>query len=173
MNAGTQPFRPVHLGHFKAAAETRGDGTILIRPDQALGAYPRSIVDALEMWANKTPNAMLIADRDGETWRRLSFAEVLARIKPLGQALLDAGLSAERPLMIISGNEIEHFLLGLPPSGSAFPMRRSRRPIRWSRPISASSGTSPALLTPGMVYASDGRQFAHGHRCSFRARYSC
>ena len=96
-----------------AVADHRADGTTVLRSVETLGPYPRSIVDALAAWAIKTPDTMLIADREGEGWRKLTFAQVLDHIQPLGQALLDAGLSPERPLMILSGNEIEHFLLGM------------------------------------------------------------
>src|SRR5688572_9621528 len=108
MNHLGTPIRQVRLGNMAAVADHRADGTTILRSIETLGDYPRAIVDALEAWAGKTPDTMLIADREGEGWRKLTFVQVLERIQPLGQALLDAGLSVERPLMIISGNEIEH-----------------------------------------------------------------
>ncbi len=84
---------------------------------------------------------------------------MLESLPPLAQALLDAGLSAERPLMIISGNEIEHLLLGLAAIWVGIPYA----------PISPAYSLISAdfdklrhifgLLTPGMVYASDGEKF--------------
>ena len=115
MNVQAAPIRPVRLGNMAAEAEHRRDGTTIVRSVETLGPYPRAIVDALEAWAARSPDALLIADREGDGWRRLSFAQVLDSLPPLAQALLDAGLSPDRPLMIISGNEIEHFLL--PSSG--------------------------------------------------------
>ncbi|MBJ3786091.1 feruloyl-CoA synthase [Devosia sediminis] len=156
----TPPIRPVRLGSMAAKAEHRGDGTTIIRPEEALGVYPRSIVDGLEAWAEKTPDALLIADRDGEEWRRLSYADVLARIPPLAQALLDAGLSPERPLLILSGNEIEHFLLGMAAIWVGIPYA----PVSPSYSLLSSDFGKlrhiAGLLTPGMIYASDGEKFA-------------
>ncbi len=160
MDAKATPIRAVRLGRFAAAAEKRADGTTLVRSTLALGDYPRSIVDALEAWAHRTPDALLIADRDGGAWRRLSYRDVVDRIAPLGQALLDAGLSAERPLMIISGNDIEHFLLGLAAIWVGVPYA----PVSPAYSlVSADFGKLKhiaALLTPGLVYASDGSRFA-------------
>jgi feruloyl-CoA synthase len=160
MNAHATPIRAVKLGQFSASAEARSDGTTIVRSTLALGPYPRSIVDALEAWANKTPDALLIADRAGDGWRKLSYADVMARIPPLAQALLDAGLGPERPLMIVSGNEIEHFLLGMAAIWVGVPYA----PISPAYSlVSTDYGKLKhiaALLTPGLVYASDGARFA-------------
>ncbi|HEV7344307.1 MAG TPA: feruloyl-CoA synthase [Devosia sp.] len=160
MDSMLSPIRPVRLGNMAAAAEKRADGTTIIRSVEALGDYPRSIVDALESWAHKTPDAVLIADRADDGWRELTFAQVLARIPPLAQALLNAGLSAERPLVIISGNEVEHFLLGMAAIWVGVPYA----PISPAYSlVSTDFGKLQhiaGLLTPGMVYASDGEKFA-------------
>ncbi|WMT91271.1 feruloyl-CoA synthase [Pelagibacterium sp. H642] len=144
-----------------AHAHPRSDGSVLIRSDETLAAYPRSIVDAIAQWAEKTPDALMVADRDGgEDWRRLSYREVMDAIPPLAQALLDAGLSPERPLVILSGNEIEHLLLGLASIWVGIPYS----PISPAYSlISTDYGKLrhiAGLLTPGMVYASDGARFA-------------
>lgn len=167
MDMQTAPIRPVRMGNMAAEAERRPDGSTIVRSIETLGDYPRSIVDALETWAEKTPRTMLIADRAGDGWRRLSFAEVLARIKPLAQVLLDAGLSPDRPLVVISGNEIEHFLLGLAAIWVGIPYA----PV--SPAYSLLSGDFGKLkhianvLTPGMIYASDGSKFAPAIAATF------
>jgi feruloyl-CoA synthase len=154
------PIRPVRLGSMAATAEPRADGTAIIRSVEALGPYPRAIVDALESWAQKTPDAILIADREGAGWRELSYAQVRARIPPLAQALLDAGLSAERPLIVLSGNEVEHFLLGMAAIWVGIPYA----PISPAYSLISSDFGKlrhiAGLLTPGMIYASDGARFA-------------
>ncbi|MHA6300040.1 feruloyl-CoA synthase [Devosia sp. CAU 1758] len=159
MNVHSTPIRSVRLGNMAAAAEKRADGSTIVRSVEELGPYPRAIVDALEAWAHKTPDAMLIADREGEGWRKLSFADVMARIPPLAQALLDAGLSPERPLMILSGNEIEHFQLGMAAIWVGIPYA----PISPAYSlVSTDFGKLrhiAGLLTPGMLYASDGARF--------------
>ncbi|MVT00086.1 feruloyl-CoA synthase [Devosia marina] len=160
MDLRTTPIRPVRLGNMAAREERRADGTSIISSVEELGPYPRAIVDALEDWGARTPDATLIADRDGEGWRKLSFAQVLESIPPIAQALLDAGLSPERPLMILSGNEIEHFLLGMAAIWVGIPYA----PISPAYSlISTDFGKLrhiAGLLTPGMIYASDGAKFA-------------
>jgi feruloyl-CoA synthase len=159
MDAQATPLRPVRLGHFEARAEHRQDGTILVRSAHDLAPYPRSIVDALEAWARRTPDAILIADRDGDSWRKLSFADVLARLPPLAQALLDADLSADRPLLILSGNEIEHLLLGLAAHWVGIPYAPVSPTYSLVSTDYGKLRHIVQLLTPGMVYASDGARF--------------
>src|SRR5215217_4498373 len=167
MDLQVAPIRSVRLGNMSAEAEHRADGTVVVRSVETLGSYPRSIVDALESWARKTPDTILIADRHNDAWRTMTFAEVLEQIRPLGQALLDAGPSAERPLMIISGNEIEHFLLGLAAIWVGIPYA----PISPAYSlVSTDFGKLKhiaGLLTPGMVYASDGAKFGPAIAATF------
>lgn len=153
-------IRAVRMGSMAATEERRPDGTTLVRPLAQLAPYRRSIVDALEDWAHRTPDTVLIAEREGEGWRRYSYAQVLAMLPPLAQGLIDAGVSADRPLMILSGNEIEHLLLGLAAIWIGVPYA----PISPAYSlISTDFGKLrhiAGLLTPGLVYASDGERFA-------------
>ncbi|MBK8082476.1 MAG: feruloyl-CoA synthase [Devosia sp.] len=163
------PIRAVRLGNMAAEAERRTDGTTIVRSVEPLGPYPRSIVDALEAWAGSTPDAVLIADREGAGWRRLTFAQVLERLPPLAQALLDAGLSQERPLVILSGNEIEHFLLGLAAIWVGIPYA----PISPAYSLLSTDHGKlkhiAGVLTPGLLYASEGRRFAPAIAAAFPA----
>src|SRR5690606_28189124 len=153
------PFRPVRLGRMSAVCKTRADGSMVINSSEVLGPYPRSIVDALTAWAEKTPDAVLISEREGTGWRSLSYAQVVERIPPMAQALLDAGLGPERPLIILSGNEIEHFLLGMAAIWVGVPYA----PISPAYSlVSTDFGKLRhivGLLTPGMIYASAGDRF--------------
>ena len=106
------PLRPVRLGALDPVLERRGDGVIHIRAKQVLAPYHAKLSEPLQHWAKAAPDRVFLAQRDAQDrWRTLSYAEVLARVKRIGAALLRRGLSAERPIAIISGNDIEHALL--------------------------------------------------------------
>jgi feruloyl-CoA synthase len=59
--------------------------------------------------------ARRVRNADGSTgdWRHISYAQALASARSIGQALLDRGLNAERPVAILSENDLEHALLAL------------------------------------------------------------
>ncbi len=159
--ATSAPLRPVRLGALDAVLERRCGGVIHIRAAQALPPYHAKLGEPLDHWAKATPDRVFLAQRDTQDrWRTLSYAEVLARVKRIGAALLRRGLSAERPIAIISGNDIEHALLGLAAMYVGIPYA----PISPAYSLLSSDfGKLRAiidLLTPGLVFANDGGPFA-------------
>ncbi len=101
-------------GCTEATVEHRPDGAVVVRSTEALRWFPDRLTDCLEQWATDAPVRVLAARRgpDG-AWRTITFAQMLQRARAIGQALLDLGLSAERPVAILSGNDLEHLSLAL------------------------------------------------------------
>lgn len=153
-------MRPVRMGDLAAELEERADGTLLIRPRAQLEPYPRSMTDLLRHWAQVAPDRVFLADRgpQGE-WRRVTYAQALARARSLAQFLIDSGLSAERPLMILSGNSIEHGLLALGAMMAGIPFA----PLSPAYSLVSTDHQKlrylVKLLTPGMVFVAEGAPF--------------
>ena len=155
------PLRPVRLGEFDAVLEREASGVIHIRTAQVLAPYHAKLSEPLEHWAKAAPERVFLGQRDAQgNWRTLSYAQVLALTKRIGAALLRRGLSPERPIAIVSGNDIEHALLALAAMGVGIPYA----PISAAYSLlSTDFGKLRAivgLLTPGMVFANDGGPFA-------------
>ena len=107
-------FRDIELGTATAELEQRSDGTQILRTREPLPEYPDTLMERLDHWAATTPNQRFVAQRDATgAWRSFTYAETLQRVRALGQALLDRDLGPERPLIILSGNSIEHLMLAL------------------------------------------------------------
>ena len=110
----TARIRQVPLGNADVALTRRGDGSILLRSPHALGPYPGKLTERLVHWAREAPQRTFAAERHAQgEWRGLGYGEALERVRAIAQALLDRGLSPERPLVILSENDIEHLLLTL------------------------------------------------------------
>ncbi|HEV8692110.1 MAG TPA: feruloyl-CoA synthase [Ideonella sp.] len=108
-------YREAHVGGcVEAALETRADGTQILRSTEPLRWYPERLTDVLAQWASLAADRTFVAKRDrtGE-WVRISYAQMLARAQAIGQALVDRGLSAERPVAILSDNDLEHLSLAM------------------------------------------------------------
>ena len=92
--------------------ERRDDGTIYLRPKAQLLDYPVRITDRLHHWAAAAPDRVFMAERNAARgWRQITYAELLASSRHIASALLARGLSAEKPVVILSGNSIDHVLI--------------------------------------------------------------
>jgi feruloyl-CoA synthase len=154
-------LRRVKLGKFDAVVEREPSGIIHIRTAQVLAPYHATLSEPLEHWAKAAPDRVFLAGRDLQgDWRKLSYAQVLDHVRRIGAALLRRGLSSERPIAIISGNDIEHALLALAAMHVGIPYA----PISAAYSLLSSDfGKLRAildLLTPGLVFANDGGPFA-------------
>jgi len=158
---GTAPLRPVKLGPAECVLERRPDGTIVMRTPQPLGAYPRKLTDRLEHWAKAAPDRVFLAQRtpDG-AWRTLTYAQALQQVRAIAQALLQRNVSPERPVAILSGNDIEHALLGLAAMTIGVPYAPISVPYSLMSSDFGKLKSIMADLTPGLVFVSDGRPFA-------------
>ena len=154
------PLREVRLGAADAVVERKPDGSIHILAAQALPVYHGKLSEALERWAREAPDRIFLAQRgEGDRWRKLSYAEVLDQVQRLAAALLRRGLSAERPVVILSGNDIEHALLALAAMYVGIPYA----PVSPAYSLMSSDFGKLRmimdLLTPDLVFASDGMAF--------------
>jgi feruloyl-CoA synthase len=106
----------LRLADALVQATTRADGGMVLESPTPLGDYARCIGDLLVDAARAAPERTFLAEREaprGGSWRRTSYAEVLAAARALGQAFLDLGASATRPVALLSDNSIDHALVQL------------------------------------------------------------
>jgi feruloyl-CoA synthase len=106
-------MRAVALPWENVTFEPSPDGSLRVRNSAQPGPYPPRLTKRLRHWAADAPDRELFASRDGEGWQKVTYLEALNSVCAIGQALLDRGLSVSRPVLILSGNGIEHGLLSL------------------------------------------------------------
>ncbi|WP_432727652.1 feruloyl-CoA synthase [Variovorax sp. W6] len=159
-------YRPLVFGVTRAVLRDGAPGTQYLSAETPLEPYRERMTDRLAHWAERTPERTFIARRerlaDGSTgdWLRVSYAQALEEARGIGQALLERGLSADRPVAILSENGIEHALMALGCLYAGVPYC----PV--SPPYSLVSQDFEKLrhvfdtLTPGLVFASDAARFA-------------
>jgi feruloyl-CoA synthase len=138
-------------------------GTHYLKADQDLQAFPDRLTDRLQHWAHNKPTQTLFARRvklaDGSLgdWRHVTYAEAWATARNIAQGLINRGLNAERPVVILSENSLEHALLALGCMVAGVPF------VPTSPPYSLISQDYDKLkhvlrtVTPGLVFASDAR----------------
>lgn len=141
------------------------NGVMYVRATQELEPAPVRLTERLAHWAKVAPDRTWMAQRvknaDGSLgdWRHITYAEAWASARNIAQALLDRHLSAERPVAILSENDLDHALLSLGCLVAGVPQ------CTVSTAYSTISQDFDKLrhvmdtLTPGLVLASDGARF--------------
>ena len=152
--------RAVRLCAPEVAIDRRANGTLYLSSPHQLGPYADRLTDRLVYWAETAPDRVFMAERDGDSWRTITYRQTLLEVRRIGEALLKKRLSAERPIVILSGNDLEHALLGLAANYVGIPYA----PISPAYSLISSDFGKLRhivnLLTPGLVFACDGALYA-------------
>jgi feruloyl-CoA synthase len=143
-------------------ADRRADGSILLKSTERLQDSARCIGDWLEHWARQAPDRIFLGDRASvdAPWRTVTYREALAQVRGAAAWILSQRLSAERPLVILSDNSVDHAVFALAaqhvgvPSASISPAYSLM-----SRDFDKLTGMI-RLLGPGAIYVSGTRPFA-------------
>ena len=158
--SGPMPrWRDIRIGGcMQTLVEERSDGTLLLRSPEALEPYPPRITDCLDRWAREAPTRTFVARRtrlpDGD-WQRIDYASMLDAARRIGQSLLDMKLSVERPVAILSGNDLEHMMLAMGALWAGVPFAPISPAYSLLSQDHAKLRGILAAITPGMVFASD------------------
>jgi feruloyl-CoA synthase len=158
-------MRPVRIAPIDTVATPLPGGGMHMVSPYPLGPYPEKLTERLDAWAAEAPDRTFLAERDSSgEWRRLSYAEVRTRVRSLGQAMLNRGLSPERPVVILSGNGIDHACLAL----ACMYTGVLYAPIAPAYSLQAREFTTLRQIfdrmRPGLVFADEGRAFERALR---------
>ena len=149
----------LRLAPARVELERRG-GNIYLRSPQKLAPFARCVTEWLVRWSDKAPERTFLAERKGVGWRKLTYREAYGAVRRISQALLDLGLSAERPVAILSDNGVDHALLALGAMHVGIPVA----PISPAYSLMSQDYGKLKhifeLVQPGLVFAADAAKFA-------------
>ncbi|MDP3617569.1 MAG: feruloyl-CoA synthase [Rhodoferax sp.] len=161
----TPKFRPLSFGVTRIEVRQGPPGVSYLKAEQALQAYPRRLTDRLQHWARTTPERSFLARRvrqaDGSSgdWRHVSYREAWASARNIAQALLNRGLSVDRPVLILSENDLEHALLSMGCMVAGVPFVPASPPYCLVSQDFAKLRHVISTVTPGLVFAADSPRY--------------
>lgn len=155
-SSGAALFAPPDV----VAEPAGGDGGLLLRSAEPLGAHPVSVIHSLRGWALDDPGHPLVAERapDG-SWRTCGYGQGVAEADAIGQALLDRGLGPGRPLLVLSGNSVDHLLMTLGAMTAGIPVAPVSAAYSLQSRDHARIRAIAELISPGAVFAEDSAAF--------------
>jgi feruloyl-CoA synthase len=144
------------------AADRRADGSILLRSTTPLGASARCIGDWLEHWARQRPDRIFLADRASADapWSTVTYKEALRQVRSAASWILAQGLNAERPLVIVSDNSVEHALFALAAQHVGVPSAAISPAYSLMSKDFDKLRSMVKLLGPGAIHVSGTKPFA-------------
>uniref|UniRef100_UPI001F54A2F2 feruloyl-CoA synthase n=1 Tax=Pseudomonas mohnii TaxID=395600 RepID=UPI001F54A2F2 len=149
-------YREVSIGRAPVEV-TEEQGVLHMRSLEPLAALPARLLDRLVHWARVRPEQTFIAARQaGGDWRRVTYREMLESVRAIAQSLLSYGLSANKPLALLSGNDIEHLQVALGAMYAGIPYCPVSPAYSLLSQDFAKLRHVCDLLQPGLVFVSDG-----------------
>src|SRR3984957_621089 len=155
------PLRAISFGNPAVRIDRRDNGTIYLKPKVPLGEYPVRLTDRLHHWARLEPHRIFMAERGASgDWRQITYAQLLASTRSIASALLARGLSADEPIVILSGNSIDHALMAFGALYAGIPFCPVSPAYSLVSKDFGKLSYLMKLLTPGLVFADDADKFA-------------
>jgi len=154
------PIRPIRFAPVEVERITSADGSILFRSKIPLEPCEQNFAKMFRAAVERVPSRICLAERSADGWRKIAYEEARQQIDSIAAALIERGLSAERPVMILSGNAIDHALLMLAGCTAGIPVA----PISVAYSLQSQDFGKLKhiyeLLTPGLIYVADTAPFA-------------
>jgi feruloyl-CoA synthase len=158
--AASAPHRPIAFAPARVRHAILPDGTIRIDCVADLGAYDPSLARLFRAAVEAQPGRTFLQERGTEGWRKLAYEEARRAVDAIAAALLERGLSAERPVMILSANAVDHALLMLAGYTAGIPVAPISVAYSLQSQDFAKLKHIAELLEPGLIYVADTAPFA-------------
>ena len=152
----TSNFKP-----HDVSSEQRSDETLLLRSNAEMGDVVDTSADWLHQWSVEAPERIFLAERSGAGWREETYQSTLQKVRAIAASLLARGMGPDTPILIMSGNGVDHGVLTLAAHYVGVP----------TAPIAEQYALIPAarerlehaisLVKPSMAYVVDADKFAH------------
>ncbi len=158
----TSDFRPHDVTRVD-----RDDGSILLKSNTQLGPVARSTGEWLHIWAEAAGSRVFVAERSGAGWRSESYAATLQKVQSIAAALLARGMGADTPILIMSGNGVDHALLSLAAQYVGIPTVPVAEQYSLVTAAHGRLKQAVEMVNPTMAYVADAAQYDSALRLDF------
>ncbi len=155
------PRATLNFAPAEVEREEIGGGGFILRSPMALKPHAKNISEWLVHWAEAAPDRTFLADREtpADSWWLLPYRSAHDAVRGIAQALLDRGLSVDRPLMLLSDNSIRNALMQLAAIYAGIPSVPVSPAYSLMSQDFAKLKYIHDLIRPGLVFADDGAKY--------------
>jgi feruloyl-CoA synthase len=161
MSAGQAPFLKIPFLERNIDIERRPNGVLVVRNKVPFKPIGPPIPHLLHRAAETRPDHAWLAQRHevSGAWRRLHYGEAHRQVNALTQALLDLRAPG-RPVMVLSGNSIEHAVIELAAMQAGMPYAPITPAYSLLSTDHMKLKSIAALLDPAVVFVQKAAQFS-------------
>lgn len=164
MNTNPAPYMDAHWAEQAVNVERRDDGSIILTSPHPRAEASKNLLEPLKKWALERPDATFLAQRDeGDAWERLTWGEAKLKVWSLAAGLMARGIGGkgnDAPLVILSGNSIDHAMMTF----GAILAGAPATPVSTSYSLQSTDFAKLkhvfSLLEPQAVFVEDGAAFS-------------
>jgi len=162
LTLSTAPFRDPRYSPKRLEVERRAGGEVILTNPTPYATRFQTMTAALDHWALAAPERIWLAERAGDGWRTVTFAEAAAQVRRLAGGLRALGIVGSAPLLMLARNGIDHALVAYAAMSQGMPVApvspqyglKDARPERLARACE--------VLKPAAVFTDDAELFAEG-----------
>ena len=158
-------YRPLSFGVTRVQLRDGAPGVHYLQAEQPLADYPQRMSDRLQHWAQTAPERTFmarrekLADASRGDWQHVSYRQAWEGARRIAQGLIDRGLSAQRPVVILSENDLEHAQLALGCMLAGVPFVPTSPPYSLVSQDFEKQRHVLNTVLPGMVFAADAARY--------------
>ena len=163
----TAPFRDARYAPRRLDIERREDGSLVLANPTPYATEFLTTLQALDRWSAAAPDRVWLAERAGEGWRTVTYAQGAAMVAAVAGGLKGLGLKRGDCLLILARNGVDHALISYAAMSQAVAVA----------PVSPQYGLAGAdlsrlayacgVLKPDAVYTDDAVAFAGALEAEF------
>ncbi len=156
----TAPFRDARYARRRLDIERREDGALVLANPTPYATRFLTTLEALKRWSVEAPDRVWLAERAGDGWRTVTYAQAAEMVAALAGGLKGLGLKRGDCLLILARNGVDHALISYAAMSQAVAVA----------PVSPQYGLAGAdlsrlayacgVLSPDAVYADDAAAFS-------------
>lgn len=162
LRTSTAPYRDPRYAPRRLHVEERPGGEFVLTNPTPYATRHQTMTSALDQWAGEAPDRVWLAERSGEGWRTVTFAEARQRIAALAGGLRELGIIGGGPLLILARNGIDHALISYAAMSQGLPIAPVSPQYGLPGANLARLEHACAVLKPAAVYTEDAELFADG-----------
>ncbi|MBH0093669.1 AMP-binding protein [Pseudoalteromonas sp. SCQQ13] len=149
----------IQLGSHNVISDKGAEGAIILRNKEELSLDNHTMLDCLDFWSERAPNTVCMRERTSDGWSEISYKEFLSRVKGVAANLGTLDISADKPLMIIAPNSINHALVAFAAMTIGVPVTPVSIAYAQHGDTFERLDNIINIVKPGAIYFSDTRFF--------------